>query len=262
MKAIGAILFNTFRETVRDKLLYGIVFFAISFIFVTLLLGEMSLHEERRVIVDIGLADISIVGLIIAIFLGVGMLHKEIDKKTLYSILSKPVHRYQFIIGKYLGINFTIFIQVLIMTVVFTTVLLLKGESPDAPIFISIYLVEIELLVVSAIAILFSSFSTPFVSGVLTFGVFVVGRNMDLLEAFIRKGEIGFARRILSFSSYVFPNLYLFYPSGKAVGEGWVSVHQSFVETTYLIKVTSYGLLYCALCVLLAIAIFQRRDLI
>ncbi len=262
MKQIFAIVVNTFRETVRDKILYGILFFAVAFILFTMVLGELSLHEEKRIIADLGLMGISLISLLLAVVLGVGMLYKEIDRKTLYPILSKPVTRWQFVLGKYLGMNLTLLIQVVLMAVVFAAVLHAKGGRLTMPFVFSLYLIYVEILVITSIAILFSSFSTPFVSGMLTLGVFMVGRNLDLLETFIRKGKVGPLADVLTYVPHVFPNLYLFYPSGRAVGDHWVSVHQSFVQVDYLIKTTGYGVLYAALCLMLAMAIFSRRDLI
>ncbi|MFH1434535.1 MAG: ABC transporter permease subunit [Pseudomonadota bacterium] len=262
MSQVIAIALNTFRETVRDKVLYGILFFAIVFILLTLVLGELSLHQEKRIIVDLGLAGISIMSVLLAIILGVGMLYKEIDRKTLYPILSKPVSRWQFVLGKYLGMNLTLSFQIILMTVVMAAVLHYKGGEMSAPVVFSLYLIFIEILVITSIALLFSSFSTPFISGILTLGVFVVGRNVDLLETFIRKGKVGPLGEMLSFVPHIFPNCYLFYPSGRAIGEQWVSVHQHFIEMNYLLKVSGYGLLYAMVCLLLAMIIFNRKDLI
>lgn len=262
MKQVIAITVNTFRETVRDKVLYGIVFFAVLFILFTLVLGELSLHEEKRIIIDLGLAGVSIMSLLMAVVLGVGMLYKEMDRKTLYPILSKPLARWQFVLGKYLGMNLTLFIQILLMSSVFVAVLYYKGGALSASIVIGLYLVFIEVLVITSIAIFFSSFSTPFISGLLTLGVFLVGRNIDLLETFIMKGKVGSAGGILETVPHVFPNLYLFYPSGRAVGEQWVSIHRSYVGVEYLAHATSYGMLYAAVCLVLAMIIFGRRDLV
>ena len=262
MKSIIAIAINTFRETIRDKVLYGILFFAVMFILFTMVLGELSLNEDRRVITDTGLAGISLMSLLIAVVVGASMLHKEIDKKTLYPILSKPVARWQFVIGKYLGMNFTLFIQIVLMGVVFLVVLYSKGGDITPSIMITFYLIMLEVLLVTSIAILFSSFSTPFVSGVMTLGVFIVGRNVDVLQSFIRKGSMGVLGKILSAVPHIFPNLYLFYPSGKAVGEEWISIHYKFVTLEYIANVTGYGLLYTSLCLLLGILIFSRRDFI
>jgi Cu-processing system permease protein len=262
MKQIIAVVVNTFRETIRDKVLYGILFFAVAFIMFTMVLGELSLHEEKRIIADLGLAGISFISLLLAVVLGVGMLYKEIDRKTLYPILSKPITRWQFVLGKYVGMNLTLLIQVVLMAVVFSIVLIIKGGRLTMPFLFSLYLIYVEILGVTSIAVLFSSFSTPFVSGMLTLGVFIVGRNLDLLEVFIRKGKVGPLADLLAYVPHVFPNLYLFYPSGRAVGDHWISIHQSFVQVDYLFKATGYGILYAAVCIMLAMAIFSKRDLI
>jgi ABC-type transport system involved in multi-copper enzyme maturation permease subunit len=255
-------LLNTFRETIRDKILFGLVFFAVVLILTTFVLGEWSLHEEVRITTDLGLAGISIFSVLLAIVLGVSLMHKEIDRKTLYPVLSKPVARWQFLLGKYLGMALTLALAMLLLGVVFFVVLVIQGGTPSRALFLALYLIYLEVLVVTGVAMLFSSFSTPFVSGVLTLGTFVVGRNLDTLELFLRAREVDVMPGLFRGATVVFPNLYLFYPSGRAMENQWISVHGAFVTWEYVLSTTGYGLAYIAVCLVASIIIFSRRDLI
>ena len=103
MTRILVIAKNTFRENVRDKVLYNLILFALIMIVSSLLIGQLSLGNEVKVILDLGLASISVFGMLIAVFLGIGLVYKELDKKTIYALLAKPIHRYEFILGRYSG---------------------------------------------------------------------------------------------------------------------------------------------------------------
>jgi ABC-type transport system involved in multi-copper enzyme maturation permease subunit len=262
VRVVLAVLVNTFRETIRDKILYGIVFFAILMILVTLVLGQWSLHEEVRVTTDLGLAGTSLFTVLLAIVLGVSLMHKEIDRKTLYPVLSKPVARWQFLLGKYLGMALTLALAMVLLGAVFLVVLLVQGGTPSRAHALALLLVYMEVLVVTAVAILFSSFSTPFVSGVLTLGTFVVGRNLDTLELFLRAREVGVVPGLFRLATVVFPNLYLFYPSGRAIEGQWMSVHGAFVDPWYVGATAGYALAYIAACIVASILVFSRRDLV
>lgn len=262
MAAVLAVLLNTFRETIRDKILYALLFFAVVLIFTTLVLGEWSLHEEIRVTTDLGLAGISLFSTLLAIVLGVSLMHKEIDRKTLYPVLSKPVYRWQFLLGKYLGMALTLAVQMALLVGVFFLVLWIQGGRPTRAMGLALVLIYMEVMVVTAVALLFSSFSTPFVSGVLTLGTFVVGRNVDTLEHFLKANELNFTPWLFEASTVVFPNLYLFYPSGKVMQSQWVSVHGAFVSASYMGSTALYALAYIAVCLLASVIIFSRRDLV
>jgi ABC-type transport system involved in multi-copper enzyme maturation permease subunit len=262
MAPVLAVILNTFRETIRDKILYGMVFFAIVLILTTFVLGEWSLHEEVRVTTDLGLAGISLFSTLLAIVLGVSLMHKEIDRKTLYPVLSKPISRWQFLLGKYLGMALTLALQMAFLCVVFVIVLHVQGGALTRALALALALIYIEVLVVTAVALLFSSFSTPFVSGVLTLGTFVVGRNLDTLEIFLNANTIKVLPGLLKVATLIFPNLYLFYPSGRVLQSQWVSVHGAFVSSEYMLSTGGYALAYIAVCLVASILIFSRRDLI
>ena len=167
-----AIARNAFREAVRDRVLYNLVLFVLLLIAGAIFLGELSAGEESKIIVDLGLSAMLLFGAFIAIFVGVGLVYKEIERRTLYAILSKPVGRGQFLLGKYLGLCLTLLINVLVMGVGVSLALIYvrRGWDPLAlKIWPAIFLIYFELMIITAVALLFSSFSSPALSALLTF---------------------------------------------------------------------------------------------
>jgi len=301
-----AIAINTFREAVRDKVLYGVLGFATAVLLFTLALAELSLTEQRRVVMDVGLASISLFSVIVAVFLGSSLLYKEIEKKTLYVILPKPIRRSTFLLGKYLGITLTGTTFIAIMGAVQLWVASVQADaSPllllalplglgavlglalykardrtavlvpwsllavaasvavasttDVEIGVvasSLVLATGEVMVVAAVALLFSSFSTPFLTGAFTLGFWMVGRSADDM-ANMRSNVIGpELKASLRVLSEVVPNLNLFVPgrntllAADVAGGPWLYVGQAM----------GYAVLYTAVLLGLAALIFRRRD--
>src|SRR6185436_18426174 len=181
-----AIARNAFREAVRDRVLYNLVLFALLLIASAVFLGELSAGEEAKIIVDLGLSAMLLFGAFIAIFVGVGLVYKEIERRTLYAILSKPVGRGQFLVGKYLGLSLTLLVNVTVMGLGVTLALLYvrRGWHPlAAQIWPAILLIYFELLIITAVALVFSSFSSPALSALLTFFVFIIGHFSTDLKA-------------------------------------------------------------------------------
>src|SRR5690242_1306191 len=188
MRAITAIAVNVFRESVRDKVLYNLVAFAILLIGASYVLGQLTAGQDVKIIKDLGLSATSIFGLFIAVFIGIGLVSKEVERRSVYSLLPKPIHRYQLVLGKYAGLALTLAVNVAVMTFAFYAVLMYTswGIDPavqrawDAPamdpaLLKAIGLILIELLIVTAIALFFSTFSTPILSAALAIGLFIVG---------------------------------------------------------------------------------------
>ncbi|MBI5501013.1 MAG: ABC transporter permease subunit [Deltaproteobacteria bacterium] len=262
MNALWAIARSTFRQAVRDRLLYGILFFAVAMLFFGLVLGELSLHEERRVVVDVGLAGISLFTVIAATIAGVNLLYKELDRKTLFTVLSKPIARWQFLLGKFAGLAVTILLALGLMGLVLVFILSFKDMAIPAAMPYALVLIAVEAVVVTAVAVFFSSFASPFMSGIFTFGLFVIGRNGDVLAELASRKTGGFAGTVLSLLVDLTPNLYLFYPSGEMFEDRYVSLHRGFVPLDYLGYSVAYGLAYAACLVILAVLIFRRKDVV
>ena len=194
LKNISVIAWNTFRESVRDKILYNIVFLTIALAFFSIVLGEWSVFDRAHVIKSTTLSIMSLSGLLISVFVGISLVQKEIQRKTVLTLLSKPIGRSTFIVGKYLGLMGVVAVHLSILTLVYYSILFLTQSSPTVSLLQAIYLVFWELAIVVAIALLFSSFSTPVLSALFTLGVYFAGHlSGQLLEQvrFVqRMGEI------------------------------------------------------------------------
>jgi ABC-type transport system involved in multi-copper enzyme maturation permease subunit len=259
---IGRVLavgLNTFREAIRNKVLYSLLFFAVALIASALALGQLSLHEEGRVTRDLGLGGIALFGVLIAIFVGVNLVYKELDRKTVFSLIPKPIRRFEFILGKFAGMVMTLAVQVAIMALVLFAVLELQ-DGVTWGVVRAIALLFCEVVVVTAVAVLFSSFSSPFLSGAFTLGIFVVGRSMPELREMI--GKLGAAplRAVLYGATHVLPDLSLFFVSGSMLDGQPVTVHAEYVDWPYVATAAGYGAAYAACALGLAILLFSRRD--
>src|ERR1041385_1982975 len=205
-----AIARNAFREAVRDRVLYNLVLFVLLLIGGAIFLGELSAGQEAKIIVDLGLSAMLLFGVFIAIFVGVGLVYKEIERRTLYAILSKPIGRGQFLLGKYLGLCATLFVNVAIMGVGVSLALLYihRGWNPlVAKVWPAILLIYFELAIMTGVALLFSSFSSPALSALLTFFVFIIGHFSSDLKALANSSSSAPARFVLRALYYLLPNL-------------------------------------------------------
>jgi len=252
---IGAVALNTFREAVRDRVLYGILFFAVCLLLFSFVLGELALYAQERVVEDVGIAGLQIFSVLMAVFLGVSLFYKEIEKKTLYTVLPKPVARWEVVVGKFAGLYGTLLLQIAVMGVVLAAVLVASGIAPGRHLFLSLLLAAMEVGIVAAIAIFFTSFSTPFVSGLFTLGVFVVGRLVDSLWELSRGSPA--LRAVARAVGVVAPNLYLYVPTRRTLLDT-----DGFVAWAYVAKSLGYGALYTVIALALAAFLFERRDLV
>ena len=260
---VWAVALNTFREAVRNRVLYVLALFAVGLMAFSLVLGELSMHEEIRVIKDLGLAGISLTGVVIALFLGVNLLSKELDRKTVYFVIPKPLRRGEFLLGKYLGQVFTLAILVGLMACILAAFVLAQGGTHGVVLVRAEVLVFIELCLLTAVAMLFSSFSSPYLSAMLTAALWIIGRNRGELLAFATgKKLVGTPLgTMLEVMADLVPDFQALYVSGTELGGEVVSVHESFVSWGYVAEAGGYGLLYAAICLTVAMVLFARRDL-
>lgn len=255
---VWALAVNTFKEAVRNKILYALIFFSLGIMMLAIILDEVTIGQRSKIITDIGLASINIFGVIIAIVIGINLVYKEIEKKTIYPILAKPVHRYQFIIGKYLGILLTLAVETIIMSSFLFSLVWFYEETTkihtlNVGLLSGIFLIYIELAVVAAIAMFFSSFSTPFLSGMFTFSCYVIGH---LTEDLKRLGEVSgneVLKGVTSAFYHILPNLENFNIKAEVV-------HHLPIENGRIVLSILYGMLYIVLSLTLASWFFQRRD--
>lgn len=266
MRVIGHIAVNVFKESVRDKVLYNLVFFAVLLIAVSYLLGQLTAGQDIKIIKDLGLAAISMFGLFIAVFIGIGLVSKEVERRSIYSLLSKPIRRQEFIIGKYLGLVLTLLVNVAIMTAAYYAVLacmawvaggwfLPAWDAPavDPALLKAILMILLQLMIVTALALLFSTFTSPILATALTLGLYVIGHfNADLghFETVVSSRPVILLARGLY---YVLPNLASFDIKTSVV-------HALPVPTVYLLLNGVYALVYISALLVVATLIFMRRD--
>jgi Cu-processing system permease protein len=251
-----AIALNTFREAARIRVLYGFVILVIGANLLALVLGAMATQEQARVSSDVGLAGISLFGSLTAIFLGVFLLYGEIQRRTIHAIASKPIERWEFVVGKYLGMGLVLSVLVGIFAAAMTGMLAFEGFAITGGIVKAIVLAWFEVLTVAAIAIFFSSFSSPFLSGIFALALWVIGRLTPDLENATQAAS-GLIRGIAKVTLTVVPDIHLFAVSGRTV-DG--SIHGDFVSWGYVAFAGLHGLGWIVGLLALAAVLFQRRD--
>ena len=253
MNRITVIALNTFKENIRDKVLYNLVFFGLLMIGSAILLSTLSMGEQAKIIKDLGLAGINLFGVLIAIFVGIGLVSKEMEKRTIYTLLAKPVPRHEFLLGRYMGLVITLFVNTATMVAGFFMILLIGGINPDPGLMKAIGMIFLELLVLVAVAVMFSTFTTPTLSASFTLAIYVIGHvTADLRLLGARLGDETI-KAALEGLYYLLPNLEYFNVKGQAV-------HGLSIDASYLVIATAYGVLYSAVLLILAGVFFQRRD--
>jgi len=253
---IGHIAFNTFREAVRDRVLYNLIAFTLLLSGSAILVGQISMDVERLVVVNMGLTAVSLFGIVIAIFIGIQLVSKEIERRTLYTVLSRPVRRWEFIVGKFFGLAGTLVVNTFFMAIgVFAALLYVahKFQKPDGWILVALYFIILQFLVICAIALFFSSFSSPLLSAVFAFSLFVIGSFAEDLRRFAAITN-GLTRWLATGFVYVLPNL----SSLNVISS---VAHQQPVSAQLIFNNTAYALLYAATALCGAVLIFERRNL-
>src|SRR5262245_33230779 len=213
---VSAIALNTFREAIRHRILYLLLVFAVAMISLAQVLSLLTVGSEEKIIKDFGLASIDVFGVLTSVFIGIGLVSREIERRTVYTILAKPVHRFEFILGKFAGLALTLVVNTTVMTAWFFLVLLLKGML-DLRLGAAVLLLLFQFLLVTALAVLFSCVSTPILASVMTLALYVIGHllwSLDLLSARLTT-ESG--RLVCRFLYYVLPNLGNFDIKGEVV---------------------------------------------
>jgi ABC-type transport system involved in multi-copper enzyme maturation permease subunit len=247
---------NTFREAVRDRVLYNLIAFALLLSGAAILVGQISIDIERLVVINLGLTAVSLFGVIIAIFIGIGLVSKEIEKRTLYTVLSRPVRRWEFIIGKFFGLAGTLVVNAFFMAIgVFGALLYVahKFSRPDALILIALYFIILQFLVICSLSLFFSSFSTPLLSAIFAFSLFVIGSFADDLRGFAAMAH-GFTRWCATAAAYLVPNF-------STLNVISAIAHQQPPSMQLIWHNTLYALFYTAMALSGAVLIFERRNL-
>jgi Cu-processing system permease protein len=254
MKAVWAIAKLTIREAIRNKILYLLLGFAALLISFSWIIGELTVGDELKIIKDLCISSIHIFGVFITIFIGISLVFKEMEKRTIYLVISKPIHRYQFLFGKFVGLALTLLGVLVVLVIGFYAVIALRGE-PSPRVLLAFYPMYLEWLIVAAIAILFSSFSTPLLSTMLTFSAFLMGHLTESLLMLKERLASQFANLILSGLFYALPNLELFNIRSQMV-------HNLPLPPGYLVTAFLYWFLYLGTLLLFASFLFQKKDFV
>jgi ABC-type transport system involved in multi-copper enzyme maturation permease subunit len=253
---IGYIASNTFREAVRDRVLYNLIAFALLLSGAAILVGQISIEIEKLVVINLGLTAVSLFGVVIAIFIGIGLVSKEIEKRTLYTVLSRPVRRWEFIVGKFFGLSGTLVVNTFCMAVgVFAALLYVshKFMPADVLIFVALYFIVLQFLIICALALLFSSFSSPLLAAVFSFSLFVIGSFAEDLRGFAGMAH-GITRWLATAAAYLVPNFSAFNVISSVA-------HEHPIAGQLVLHNTLYALLYAAAALSGAVLIFEHRNL-
>jgi ABC-type transport system involved in multi-copper enzyme maturation permease subunit len=266
MRATVWIAINVFRESVRDKVLYNLVVFAILMMGASYLIGQLTAGQDIKIIKDLGLAAISVFGLYIAIFFGIQLVSKEVERRSIYSMLSKPIHRHQLVLGKYFGLVLTLAVNLAIMAAAFYLVLgymrwtapgsvldALDGPALDPRMLKAVVLIFGQLAIVTAVALFFSTFSSPILSASFTLGIYVAGHFSADLRNFDQVVDSRAAQTLARGMYWILPNLAPFDVKGQVV-------HALPVAAGYIALTLLYAAAYVAVLLAMAVIIFSRRD--
>jgi Cu-processing system permease protein len=264
---LPAIALNVFRESVRDRVFYNLLLFAVLLVGASVLVGQMTAGQDVKIIKDLGLAATSLFGLFIAVFVGIGLVWKEVERRSVYSLIAKPVRRVELVIGKYIGLGITLLVNISVMAaVLFALLAYMQWTAPpnlraaweapavDPALLKAFLLTYVQLLLVTAIALFFSTFSSPMLSAVLTFGFYVIGHfNADLkhFDAVVTSAPLVWLLRALY---YLLPNLAPFNVTAQVV-------HGQPVPAGYVLMTIGYAVVYVTFLLTAASYIFARRDL-
>jgi len=257
MTNVWTVATNTFREAVRDRVLYNLVFFALLMMGAAILVGQISIGIAQSVIVSLGLTAISVIGIFIAVFIGVGLVSKEMDKRTLYALLAKPVERWQFLLGKFAGLVMTLIVNTGAMTIgLYFALWTVKHplQKSDGYLILAVYLILLKLALIVALAMLFSCFTTPFLAILYTLGLYVAGLFAEDLRTMQALTLSASTMKMLKGISYLLPNFENFNVMGAVA-------HGRGVPGTLVAQNTAYTLLYGAMVLAGAAIIFSRRNL-
>jgi len=244
---------NTFREATRDRVIAGVIGAGLVLLLATQVLSPLAMGEGKRLTVDLGLSGISLLGILVTLLVGTSLVAKEIERRTIYNLLSRPIARPHYLLGKWIGMTATLWVMAGGLGLALWGVLLVRGYGPNVlSLLQSVYLAGLELALIAALAVMFSALSTPVLSALYTLGAVLIGQWSDDLRAYAAKlpGALG---PVLHATANLVPNLPLFNMRTLAANG----------ETTTLIHLglaSAYALAYCACILSLAAAAFESRD--
>jgi Cu-processing system permease protein len=257
MRRAGVVALNTFREAVRDRVLYNLVFFALLMMAAAVVVGQISIGIEQTVIVSLGLTAISVIGLLISVFIGVALVSKEMDKRTLYALLAKPVRRWEFLLGKFAGLVLTLAVNTAAMALGLLLVMIYVKHSlerSDAVVLVAVYFILLKLALIVALALLFSCFTTPLLAILFTVGFYIVGLYVQELRNLPVEVMSPAMAAFTRWLSYLLPNFENFNVLAMAA-------HGRAVPGALILQNTLYTVVYCGIVLTAAAMAFSRRNL-
>jgi len=255
MRTIRVIAANTLREALRDKILYLFLGFSVVLLASSKILGILTVGEQDKIIKDMGLAGIQFFLMLIAVMMSVLLVSREIDSRTVYYILAKPVRRWQFLLGKYAGLLATVFLNLILMTLILLLFVWLYGGGFDPRLVLATGMIGVEMAVLVAFAVLFSVVTRPILGSVFTLAVFVVGHVSQDLWLLTRHLPGSLGRSIVTVLYYVVPNLERFNFKTEVV-------HQLPIPTGAIVWALVYGFVFAGLVLVLACLRFEGKDLL
>jgi ABC-type transport system involved in multi-copper enzyme maturation permease subunit len=251
--ALVAIATHTFKEAIRDRILVLFVVFAVLLMAFSTVLSWLTVGSELKIVTDIGLAALTFFGMLVAVFIGITLVHKEVEKRTIYAVLAKPVPRWLFLFGKYLGLMLTLAVVLGLMAIFYLALVTWKGGAFPSHLLPALWLTYMEMSVITSVAILFSCFTTPMLAAVFTLGTYLLGHlSWGLREL---SAELpGVASWLAIGIYYLLPNLETFNVRPQVV-------HDLALPRGYLLESFVYAAAYTFGMLLLAVILFRRRDL-
>lgn len=266
MRTIWLVAVAVFKESVRDRVPYAMVVFAVLLMAASYLIGQVTAGQDMKIIKDLGLAALSIFGLFIAVFIGIGLVSKELEKKSVFGLLSKPISRTQFILGKYAGLVMTLAVNLSVMTIAFYLVLFYMSltasasaragwpaPAMDPRLLIAIGLIFAELMLVTAVALFFSTYSSPLLATLLTIGLWVAGHFNADLRNFGNVVDSAPAAALARAAYYLLPNIAPFDVKAEVV-------YGMAVSMRHVAYTLAYAGVYITILLTGAVAVFRRRD--
>ncbi len=255
MRKISTISLSTFRESIREKLLYVALLFGGILMMSTYVLSPLAVGARQKIVLDVGLAAISLFGVLTAILVGSTLVHKEIEKKAIHMVFTRPVRRFEYLIGKYFGMAFAIALVIAIMTAAMVFMLLVTRIEIRPAVFAAVYLSVLEMAVMCSIVLFFSTFTTPILTSLFSLCFFVAGSLSNDLRAFSEKFGGTFMKQIADGLYYLLPNLKVFNLRHEAV-------HDLYITGSEVMLPTLYAVVYCAVILFFAHLIFRRREFV
>lgn len=259
--AILALARTTLAEAIRDRILYGLLGFATALVLLSGMISDLTVGFRLRIVTDLSLSAISLAGTLMATLLGVSSVAREVERRTVIPLLAKPIARWEYILGKYLGVLATTLLNVALMLVAATAMIsLYRGEdgNPDfawSAYFTVVGLLVLRLAVIAAIAVFFSSFTSSTVAFISTLGITLAGYLSSEVRFFLERNEMAVVRYIGRAVYYVVPDL-------AALDPLPLLIHNVPILTPATAFAALYALLYSAAAVTLATRVFARRDLV